>query len=144
MVTYAEKKASREITDIYLELHESLKKRENREIEILSELLKEVEGNRDEVERTLNNYLYVYSATTQQSEGSEIKDAKGVKLWEHPEYETVIVDEAARVSPIDLMIPLAQGRRRIILVGDHRQLPHIYNEEVLESIKKRDKNDMQK
>lgn len=133
-VTYTEKKASREITDIYLELHESLKKRENREIEILSELLKEVEGNRDEVERTLNNYLYVYSATTQQSEGSEIKDAKGVKLWEHPEYETVIVDEAARVSPIDLMIPLAQGRRRIILVGDHRQLPHIYNEEVLESI----------
>lgn len=133
-VTYIEKKASREITDIYLELQENLKKRENKEIEILSELLKEVEGNRDEVERTLNSYLYVYSATTQQSEGSEIKDAKGVELWEHPEYETVIVDEAARVSPIDLMIPLAQGRRRIILVGDHRQLPHIYNEEVLESI----------
>ena len=133
-VIYTEKKASREITDVYLELQDGLKKRGNKEIEILSELLKEVECNRDEVERTLNNYLYVYSATTQQSEGSEIKDAKGVKLWEHPEYETVIVDEAARVSPIDLMIPLAQGRRRIILVGDHRQLPHIYNEEVLESI----------
>lgn len=134
MVIYTEKKASCEITDIYLQLQESLKKRENREVEILSELLREVEGNRDEVERTLNNYLFVYSATTQQSEGSEIKDAKGVKLWEHPEYETVIVDEAARVSPIDLMIPLAQGKRRIILVGDHRQLPHIYNEEVLESL----------
>lgn len=66
--------------------------------------------------------------------GRTLKDAKGVELWEHPEYETVIVDEAARVSPMDLMIPLAQGRRRIILVGDHRQLPHIYNEEVLESI----------
>ncbi|QFJ55280.1 DEAD/DEAH box helicase [Pseudobutyrivibrio xylanivorans] len=133
-ITYSEKKANHEITDIYLALQEHLKKRENKEIEILSELLKEVEGNSDEVERTLNNYLYVYSATTQQSEGSEIKDAKGVELWEHPEYETVIVDEAARVSPIDLMIPLAQGKRRIILVGDHRQLPHIYNEEVLESI----------
>lgn len=133
-IIYTEKKADREITDIYLKLHDSLRKRSNREIEVLSELLKEVEGNRDEVERTLNSYLYVYSATTQQSEGSEIKDAKGVELWEHPEYETVIVDEAARVSPIDLMIPLAQGRRRIILVGDHRQLPHIYNEEVLESI----------
>lgn len=133
-VIYTEKRPSHEITDIYLELQESLKKQENKEIQILSELLKEVEGNRDEVERTLNNYLYVYSATTQQSEGSEIKCAKGVELWEHPEYETVIVDEAARVSPMDLMIPLAQGRRRIILVGDHRQLPHIYNEEVLESI----------
>lgn len=131
---YIEKKTRREITDVYLELQEILRKRENKEVEILSGLLKEVEGNRDEVERTLNNYLYVYSATTQQSEGSEIKDAKGIERWEHPEYETVIVDEAARVSPIDLMIPLAQGKRRIILVGDHRQLPHIYNEEVLESI----------
>mgnify|MGYP007070311980 CR=1 FL=1 len=56
---YTEKKANHEITDIYLELHESLKKRGNKEIEILSELLKEVEGNRDEIERTLNNYLYV-------------------------------------------------------------------------------------
>ena len=57
-----------------------------------------------------------------------------MNLWEHPEYETVIVEEASRLSPMDLMIPLSQGRRRIILVGDHRQLPHIYNEEVLESI----------
>ncbi len=131
---YTEKKARRELTDLYLLLQDSLRKYENKEMEILSGLLKDVEGNRDEVERTLNNYLYVYSATTQQSEGSEIKDAKGVERWEHPEYETVIVDEAARVSPVDLMIPLAQGKRRIILVGDHRQLPHIYNEEVLESI----------
>ena len=53
----------------------------------------------------------------------------------HPEYETVIVDEAARVSPADLMIPLAQAKKRIILVGDHRQLPHIYDEEVFESMK---------
>ncbi|EPL4105736.1 DEAD/DEAH box helicase, partial [Pseudomonas aeruginosa] len=45
------------------------------------------------------------------------------------EYEYVIVDEAARVSPRDLMVPMAQGKR-IILVGDHRQLPHIIDEEV--------------
>ncbi|MFV0364623.1 MAG: AAA domain-containing protein, partial [Suipraeoptans sp.] len=133
-IDYVKKLANRELTDIFLTIQEDLKKRNNKEIEILSNLLKEIESNKEEVERTLNNYLYVYSATTQQSEGNEIKDAKGINRWEHPEYETVIVDEAARVSPIDLMIPLAQGRRRIILVGDHRQLPHIYNEEVLESI----------
>ena len=33
------------------------------------------------------------------------------------------------------MIPLAQAKKRIILVGDHRQLPHIYDEEVFESMK---------
>lgn len=133
-VIYTEQRAKKEITDIFLSVQAELKRKNDKETEILSDLLKEIESNKEEVERTLNNYLYVYSATTQQSEGDEIKDAKGIKHWEHPEYETVIVDEAARVSPIDLMIPLSQGRRRIILVGDHRQLPHIYNEEVLESI----------
>jgi superfamily I DNA and/or RNA helicase len=64
----------------------------------------------------------------------EIKRAKGVKKEEHPTYNTVIVDEAARVNPGDLMIPLAQAERRIILVGDHRQLPHIYDEEIFENL----------
>ena len=100
-------------------------------------MLKELRTNRSEVERSLEHYLFVYSATTQQSEGVEIKEAKGINKYsdEHPEYETVIVDEAARVSPADLMIPLAQAKKRIILVGDHRQLPHIYDEEVFESMK---------
>lgn len=39
------------------------------------------------------------------------------------------MDEAARVGPLDLRIALSQGKK-IILVGDHRQLPHIVNEEV--------------
>ena len=49
----------------------------------------------------------------------------------------MIVDEAARVSPRDLMIALAQGRR-IVLVGDHRQLPHIIDEEVAAQMEKGD------
>lgn len=40
-------------------------------------------------------------------------------------YGTVIVDEAARSNPLDLLIPIVRSRRRIILVGDHRQLPHM-------------------
>ena len=32
------------------------------------------------------------------------------------EYEYVIVDEAARVSPRDLMIPMAQGKKIILVV----------------------------
>src|SRR4051794_1791611 len=46
------------------------------------------------------------------------------------EFETVIVDEAARANPLDLMIPLSQARRRIVLVGDQRQLPHVLEPEV--------------
>jgi len=45
-------------------------------------------------------------------------------------YDTVVVDEAARANPLDLFIPLAKAKRRIILVGDHRQLPHIIDREL--------------
>ena len=44
-------------------------------------------------------------------------------------YEYVIVDEAARVAPPDLMIPLAKGKH-IILVGDQRQLPQQVDQEI--------------
>ena len=58
-----------------------------------------------------------------------IKGGDANQNQQRMEYEYVIVDEAARVSPRDLMVPMAQGKR-IILVGDHRQLPHIIDDEV--------------
>lgn len=124
-----------EINELYLKINSNLKKTENEESEILVELLNELNYNRREVEKSLEHYLFVYAATTQQSEGKEIKKAKNLKSGEFPEYDTVIIDEAARVNPPDLMIPLSQAKKRIILVGDHRQLPHIYSEEVFESLK---------
>ena len=81
------------------------------------------------------SYNLVYAATAQQSEGNDIKRAKNLQKNDHPVYETVIIDEAARVNPGDLMIPMSQASRRIILVGDHRQLPHIYDEEIFESLR---------
>ena len=134
--SYKKEVPDEEISKIYKQINQSVKKYQDEKAAILADLLKELRTNRSEVERSLEHYLFVYSATTQQSEGVEIKEAKGInKHSEHPEYETVIVDEAARVSPADLMIPLAQAKKRIILVGDHRQLPHIYDEEVFESMK---------
>ena len=134
---YRKEVPNEEISEIYKQINQSVKKYQDEKAAILADLLKELRTNRSEVERSLEHYLFVYSATTQQSEGAEIKEAKGINRYsdEHPEYETVIVDEAARVSPADLMIPLAQAKKRIILVGDHRQLPHIYDEEVFESMK---------
>lgn len=136
--SYKKEIPDEEISKIYRIVNQSVKKYRNEKEAILADLLKELRMNRSEVEKSLEHYLFVYSATTQQSEGKEIKEAKGIVNKysdKHPEYETVIVDEAARVSPADLMIPLAQAKKRIILVGDHRQLPHIYDEEVFESMK---------
>lgn len=103
--------------------------------DILYNLLNEIENNPEEAESVIGSYSFAYAATAQQSEGVDIKRAKGTRRDEHPEYDTVIIDEAARVNPGDLMIPMSQAKRRIILVGDHRQLPHIYDEEIFDSMR---------
>jgi hypothetical protein len=38
------------------------------------------------------------------------------------EFDVVVIDESARSSPAELLVPMIRGRR-IVLVGDHRQLP---------------------
>lgn len=101
----------------------------------LAEFLAELEGNPYGMVDSLSEYSFAFAATSQQSVNREMQKRKGLAVRDvdesqnSMEYEYVIVDEAARVSPRDLMIPMAQGRR-IILVGDHRQLPHIIDEEV--------------
>lgn len=61
------------------------------------------------------------AATCQQTLGTELQT---VQLSEAP-FETVIIDEAARANPLDLLIPMSLGRTRVIFVGDHRQLPQM-------------------
>ena len=133
--TYKIEKPRADILRIYSRLSGTLREPQNAEDEILYNLLNELENNVSEVEDALASYNFVYAATAQQSEGKDIKKAKNVNKEDHPVYETVIIDEAARVNPGDLMIPMAQAKRRIILVGDHRQLPHIYDEEIFESMR---------
>ncbi|MBD7913047.1 serine/threonine-protein kinase [Clostridium cibarium] len=45
------------------------------------------------------------------------------------EYDWVIVDEAARANALELLVSLTKGKR-IVLVGDHRQLPPVVNIEL--------------
>lgn len=45
------------------------------------------------------------------------------------DFDWVIIDEAGRASPFELLIPLVQGRR-IVLIGDHRQLPPTVDEAI--------------
>jgi hypothetical protein len=50
-------------------------------------------------------------------------------------FDTVIIDEAARASPLDLLIPMSLASRRIVLVGDHRQLPQMLEPDVERAVK---------
>lgn len=48
-------------------------------------------------------------------------------------YDLVIVDEAARANPLDLLIPMSMGKK-IVLVGDHKQLPHMLEPDILKML----------
>lgn len=48
-------------------------------------------------------------------------------------YDWVIVDEAARATPGELAVAIQSGRR-VLLVGDHRQLPPLYAEPLVRRI----------
>lgn len=104
----------------------------NKKSAALAEFLAELEGNPYGMMDALSDYSFAFAATCQQSVNRRMQAQKGMTgsdVNKSMEYEYVIVDEAARVSPRDLMVAMAQGKR-IILVGDHRQLPHIIDEEV--------------
>ena len=102
----------------------------------LAELLLEMENNPEGMLETIKDYCFAFAATCQQSVNKRMQKMKGITLdtssqyGERLEYDFVIVDEAARVSPLDLMISMAQGKR-IILVGDHRQLPQLIDDDVV-------------
>ena len=86
--------------------------------EWLATLEQDPEGTRD----ALRHYTMVLAATCQQAASGAMADAKhGADTV----FRSVIVDEAARANPLDLLIPMSLAERRIILVGDHRQLPHL-------------------
>lgn len=69
------------------------------------------------VPEVLRQYANAIGATVSQAVGRDMREL-------HDQFDTVIVDEAARANPLDMLVALAIGRR-IILVGDQQQLPHM-------------------
>jgi hypothetical protein len=109
---------------------EALQKRKQREPaglkDALQDYLEDLEYDPDYVRETIKDYSMVLSATCQQTLGREMVARKG----DLPLFDTVIVDEAARANPLDLMIPMSQAENKIVLVGDHRQLPHLLEQSI--------------
>lgn len=97
----------------------------------VAEWLAALENDLDEVREAVQHYSMVLAATCQQSVSRSMEDAK---LGDDTIFRTVIVDEAARSNPLDLLIPMALAERRVVLVGDHRQLPHILEPDIERAI----------
>lgn len=95
---------------------------------VAQKFLDDLENDPRAVEEAIRRYSAVLAATCQQSGGHNFHTPKASESLSY--FDTVIVDEASRASPLDLLIPIVQAKRRIILVGDHRQLPQILEPDV--------------
>lgn len=107
-----------------------LERIENRDEAIAYVLRNYIEAIQDEheIQNIIDKYSNITAATCQQS----MEIGKNAIIHE---YDLVIVDEAARANPLDLFIPLSMGKK-IILVGDFLQLPHMLDPEVIKQFEK--------
>lgn len=101
---------------------ERLENRDEATAYILRDFLEGIQDEK-EIERIIGKYSNVTAATCQQS--MEVG-----RLAQDTIYDLVIVDEAARANPLDLLIPISMGKQ-VILVGDHKQLPHMLDPDVV-------------
>ena len=100
--------------------------------------LEGLRGDPAAVDWTLRAYTASYATTCQQAASPAMASAKQEMRAEDVVFDTVIIDEAARANPLDLMIPLIQAGKRIILVGDHNQLPHMLEPDVERQVEELD------
>ena len=99
------------------------------EQKILLEYMDAFNNNPVQIRSAIDKFLTVISATHQKTVDEAVIEKKEIAV-----YDNVLVDEAARSCPPDLLIPLSCAKDRIILVGDHKQLPQLINKEIYDSL----------
>jgi len=98
--------------------------------DILREYAQTLSYQKGRVKKTVEDYTTTLGATCQGAVSTEMLNTLSAMGQENISFDTVIVDEAARANPLDLFIPMSLGRRRIVLVGDHYQLPQILEPDI--------------
>jgi len=123
------------LDEIELGLSEALRKtRSLGPLMVRREYLKTLEEKPLQIEDSIRDYVTILGATCQQAAGDQMSLVKETSDRQGIAFDTVVVDEAARANPLDLMIPMAMAKRRIVLVGDHLQLPHMLEPRVEEEL----------
>lgn len=91
---------------------------------ILEELREDLDGNAEYIRNTIKDYGESIVATNQVAGGKEMSA--------YSKIDNVILEEAARSNPLDLLIPMTKATERIIMVGDQNQLPHLLEDDIAE------------
>ncbi len=78
----------------------------------------------DEIRKLYVKHSNVIGTTCVASARKEFIDS-------YPEFDVVIIDEVSKATPPELLLPMLKGKK-IILVGDHHQLPPLLGNDTLE------------
>jgi hypothetical protein len=89
---------------------------------VLESLREDLFGNTEFIRDSIKSYGESLAATNQVAGGREMSAYSTI--------ENVILEEAARSNPLDLIIPMSKATERIIMVGDQNQLPHLLEDDI--------------
>ena len=88
-------------------------------------LLKEAnEHDLDEIRKLYVRHANVIGTTC-------VASARKEFMENYPVFDVVIIDEVSKATPPELLLPMLKGKK-IILVGDHHQLPPLVGEDTLD------------
>lgn len=144
------KKANKEFNDKYIEVInmimsrisvvddktiiseiEKLKEETENYLTILNEWINKIEnsnfGDKEELKNLYIEFANVIGITCVQSGSKKFES-------EYKDFDVVIIDESSKATPPELLLPMLKGKK-IILVGDHKQLPPVIESELLDEMK---------
>ncbi|WP_303969399.1 ATP-binding protein [Sporosarcina ureae] len=91
------------------------------------ELLQEANDyDLDEIRKLYIDHANVIGTTCVASASKKFMD-------EYPVFDVVIIDEVSKATPPELLLPMLKGKK-IILVGDHHQLPPLVGQETMDEL----------
>lgn len=107
-------------------------KTEQRQLPIKIELQQEWETLLKEAsEYDLNEIRKLYVEHANVIGTTCVASAAKTFMEDYPEFDVVIIDEVSKATPPELLLPMLKGKK-IILVGDHHQLPPLIGQETMD------------
>ena len=83
-------------------------------------------GDKEEIKKTYIENANVIGITCVQSASKDFTK-------NYPDFDCVIVDEVSKATPPELILPLLKGKK-VVLVGDQKQLPPMIGSETLDEL----------
>lgn len=109
-------------------IDKEVKKKNEELIQLKNEWLEQLENAKEhdleEIKKLYIKYANVIGITCVQSAKKDFAE-------EYPDFDVVIIDEVSKATPPELLLPMLKGKK-IILVGDHKQLPPLIGQDTLD------------